>query len=56
MLCSITAYYKSRKPSRFKRKQQYLKLFNYCKKERYKDFWKELRQFKMQESALKESI
>ena len=51
MICSTTYHCKSRKSSRFKRRQQYLKFFNYCKKERYKDFWKELRQFKMQESA-----
>ena len=46
MLCSISAYYKSRKPSKFRRKQQRLKFFNYCKKKRYKDFWEEFRQFK----------
>lgn len=44
MLCSISVYYKSRKPSKFKRKQQRLKFFNYCKKKRYKEFWAEIRQ------------
>lgn len=56
MICSTTYHYKSRKSSKFKRNQQYLKFFNYCKKARYKDFWKELRQFKMQENAVEESI
>lgn len=56
MICSTTYHCKSRKSSKFKRNQQYLKFFNYCKKARYKDFWKELRQFKMQENAVEESI
>lgn len=44
MPCNVINYCEPYKLLKFKRKQQRLKFFNYCKKKRYKEFWAEIRQ------------
>lgn len=56
MLCNIADHCKSRKPPKFKRKQQRLKFFKYCKDTWAIEFWKELMYVEKAKSALEESV
>lgn len=55
MLCSTTYHCKSQKLPKFKRRQQRLKFFKYCKDTWSLDFWKELRYVEKQEMCLKKA-
>lgn len=55
MLCSMKEYCESHKLPKFKRKQQRLKYFNYCKKKYARDFWKELRRVERRKVRLKKA-
>lgn len=52
MLWSTTYHCKSHKLPKFKRRQQRLKFFKYCKDTWSLDFWKELRYVEKQEMCL----
>lgn len=55
MFCSTTYHCKSHKLPKFKRRQQRLKFFNYCRKKCAADFWKELRRIERQKVRLKKA-
>lgn len=56
MFCSTTYHCKPRKHPKFKRRQQRLKFFKYCKDTWAIEFWKELMYVEKAKSALKESV
>lgn len=55
MFWSTTYHCKSQKLPKFKRKQQRLKFFNYCRKKCAVDFWKELRRIERRKVRLKKA-
>ena len=55
MLCNKIHYCEPYKLLKFKRKQQRLKYFNYCKKKYARDFWKELRRVERRKVRLKKA-
>lgn len=55
MFWSTTYHCKPHKLPKFKRRQQRLKFFNYCRKKCAADFWKELRYVEKQEMCLKKA-
>lgn len=55
MFWSTTYHCKYQKLPKFKRKQQRLKFFNYCRKKCAVDFWKELRRIERRKVRLKKA-
>lgn len=55
MFWSTTCHCKSQKLPKFKRRQQRLKFFNYCRKKCAVDFWKELRRIERRKVRLKKA-
>lgn len=55
MPCNVINYCKSQKLPKFKRRQQRLKFFNYCRKKCAVDFWKELRRIERRKVRLKKA-
>lgn len=55
MPCNVINYCEPYKLLKFKRKQQRLKFFNYCRKKCAVDFWKELRRIERRKVRLKKA-